>query len=66
MGESEKDTERKRYRGGRKIEKVTGSREGKIERNTEVRERETEKERKRSRFVKIKNINKQNLLYGCF
>ena len=24
------------------------------------------KERERSRFVKIKNIKKQNLLYGCF
>ena len=23
-------------------------------------------ERERSRFVKIKNIKKQNLLYGCF
>ena len=31
------------------------------------REREREREkRERSRVVKIKNIKKQNLLYGCF
>ena len=29
-------------------------------------ERETERKRERSRCVKIKNIKKQNLLYGCF
>ena len=40
-----------------------------LERERE-REREGDKERKRerekSRLVKIKNIKKQNLLYGCF
>ena len=30
------------------------------------RERQRETERKRSRLLKIKNIEKQNLLYGCF
>ena len=29
-------------------------------------QREREREREISRFIKIKNIKKQNLLYGCF
>ena len=40
-----------------------------IERECLEREREIERvcvERERSRVVKIKNIKKQNLLYGCF
>ena len=50
--------------------------EGVIARRETVRERETERdrekerdrktERERSQVVKIKNIEKQNLLYGCF
>ena len=38
--------------------------ERKIGRETGVVQRE--RERERSRLVKIKNIKKQNLLYGCF
>ena len=39
-----------------------GGRERKIETQTGL----VERERERSRVVKIKNIKKQNLLYGCF
>ena len=49
---------------------MSGSRRGRRqgwerERWKERQERE-KKERERSRVVKIKNIRKQNLLYGCF
>ena len=37
-----------------------------LEREGEYTERDIERERERSRVVKIKNIKKQNLLYGCF
>ena len=54
----EGDTGRKRERGReRKIgNRVIGRGRG----------REREGEREKSRVVKIKNIKKQNLLYGCF
>ena len=44
-------------------------REGERERETDTVEKERQiqlRKRERSRFVKIKNIKKQNLLYGCF
>ena len=61
---------REKDRNGNKLGKKEGERdrlevkERKIERETEAGERE--REREISRFIKIKNIKKQNLLYGCF
>ena len=57
MGEREEDDrdgrkDGKRYRSGK-------------ERNRDWRKRKRDGDG-RSRFVKIKNIKKQNLLYGCF
>ena len=37
-----------------------------MERKRDRSGRERKRDRKRSRVVKIKNIKKQNLLYGCF
>ena len=54
------ERDRKKDRGGRKRER---------ESETDVVERERERGtgiEERSRVVKIKNIKKQNLLYGCF
>ena len=61
--EKEKERESERER-----ETETGERERDKERyEWEKEERKRERDgRERSRVVKIKNIKKQNLLYGCF
>ena len=64
------ERDRKKYRGGRKRETVIGEKERERESETDVVKRERRERgtgiEERSRVVKIKNIKKQNLLYGCF
>ena len=63
------ERDRKKDRGGRKRETGIGEKERERESETDVVERERERGtgiEERSRVVKIKNIKKQNLLYGCF
>ena len=63
------ERDRKKDRGGRKRETGIGEKERERESETDVVERERERGtgiEERSRDVKIKNIKKQNLLYGCF
>ena len=55
-----REKDRTRDRGGR--ERETGIEE----REKNKKRQEPEREIERSRVVKIKNIKKQNLLYGCF
>ena len=69
-GDHEWEKEREKDRGSREIEKKIG-REKERERESETDVVERERERgtgieERSRVIKIKNIKKQNLLYGCF
>ena len=65
------ERDRKKDRGGRKRETGIGEKERERERESETDVVERKRERgtgieERSRVVKIKNIKKQNLLYGCF
>ena len=67
------ERDRKKDRGGKKRETGIGrqrerERGERRERDRCGRERKRERDRieERSRVVKIKNIEKQNLLYGCF
>ena len=41
-------------------------RDAEMKRKQECLEGDTGRKREISRFIKIKNIKKQNLLYGCF
>ena len=61
------ERDRKKDRGGRKRETGIGEKERESETDAVERERERGTGiEERSRVVKIKNIKKQNLLYGCF
>ena len=63
-GQRERKRDRERERERVRDKERVSERERK--RETERGERVREGEGKRSRVVKIKNIRKQNLLYGCF
>ena len=64
-GDHEWEKERERDRGSKEIERKIGAGERVRDRDRRERDR-CGRERERSRVVKIKNIKKQNLLYGCF
>ena len=60
LKERERETRRDRGKISREIKRErVRKREGNMTRESEIK-------REISRFIKIKNIKKQNLLYGCF